>query len=113
MNTAAASSLVELDVEGMTCTACAARIETNLNKLDSVEASVSFATEKATVRFAPQLLDVGRLIGAIRDTGYDAQVARAGSASSAGARVCCPTARRPRSIFCAPKDGESAWRATA
>ena len=32
---------VELDVEGMTCAACAARIEKNLNKLDGVEASVN------------------------------------------------------------------------
>ncbi len=78
MSTAAARSLVELDVEGMTCTACAARIETNLNKLEGVEASVSFATDKATIRYSPKKLDVERLIGAIRDTGYDAHVAREG-----------------------------------
>ena len=43
-------NVVELDVEGMTCAACAARIEKNLNQLDGVEASVNLATDKATVR---------------------------------------------------------------
>src|SRR5216117_3815095 len=71
-------NVVELDLEGMTCAACAARIEKNLNKLKGVEASVNLATEKATVRFEPKALDVGAIIQRIRDTGYDAQVARAG-----------------------------------
>src|SRR5687767_4698517 len=61
----------------MTCAACAARIEKNLNKLDGVEASVNLATEKAVVRF-PDGMTVDALIGRIRDTGYDAAVAREG-----------------------------------
>ncbi|HEY5897244.1 MAG TPA: heavy metal translocating P-type ATPase [Burkholderiales bacterium] len=69
--------MVELDVEGMTCAACAARIEKNLNKLDGVEASVNLATEKATVRYAPAL-GVEALIQRIRDSGYDARVSREG-----------------------------------
>ena len=68
---------VELDVEGMTCAACAARIEKNLNKMEGVEASVSLATEKALVRHAPSV-SVEQVIGRIRDTGYDAHVAREG-----------------------------------
>jgi Cu+-exporting ATPase len=71
-------NLVELDVEGMTCAACAARIEKNLNRLEGVEASVNLATEKATVRFEPKFVDVNAVIGRIRDSGYDAQVAREG-----------------------------------
>jgi P-type Cu+ transporter len=71
-------NLVELDVEGMTCAACAARIEKNLNRLEGVEASVNLATEKATVRFEPKFVDLNALIGRIRDSGYDAQVAREG-----------------------------------
>jgi Cu+-exporting ATPase len=71
-------NVVELDVEGMTCAACAARIEKNLNKLQGVEASVNLATEKATVRFEPDANDVAAIIQRIRDSGYDAQVARAG-----------------------------------
>ena len=47
----AASQLrrVELDVSGMSCAACAARVETKLNKVDGVHASVNFATRVATV----------------------------------------------------------------
>ena len=38
-----------LDLEGMTCASCAARIEKKLNRLDGVEATVNFATEQSTV----------------------------------------------------------------
>jgi Cu+-exporting ATPase len=75
---APASAQVELDLEGMTCAACAARIETQLNKLDGVEASVSFATEKASVRFAPHKLDLEAILQRVLDTGYGARVAREG-----------------------------------
>jgi P-type Cu+ transporter len=44
--------LLELDIEGMTCTACARRVEKSLNKLPGVSAYVDFATEKAHVTFA-------------------------------------------------------------
>jgi Cu+-exporting ATPase len=71
-------NVVELDLEGMTCAACAARIEKNLNKVHGVEASVNLATEKATVRYDPRALDVDALIARVRDTGYDAHVAREG-----------------------------------
>ena len=40
---------VRLDITGMTCASCAARIEKRLNKLDGVEATVNYATEQATV----------------------------------------------------------------
>src|SRR5688572_13309800 len=69
--------VVELDVEGMTCAACAARIEKNLNKLEGVEASVNLATEKAAVRFEPKV-GLEAILQRIRDTGYDARVAREG-----------------------------------
>ena len=68
---------VELDLEGMTCAACAARIEKNLNRLDGVEASVNLATEKAAVRFDDQQ-SVESIIQRVRDSGYDARVAREG-----------------------------------
>jgi Cu+-exporting ATPase len=71
-------NVVELDVEGMTCAACAARIEKNLNRLDGVEASVNLATEKATVRYPSGALGVEALIQRVRDSGYDARVAREG-----------------------------------
>ena len=72
-------NVVELDVEGMTCAACAARIEKNLNRLDGVEASVNLATEKATVRYEPGALGVEALIQRVRDSGYDAHVSREGA----------------------------------
>jgi len=76
---------VELELEGMTCAACAARIETQLNRLEGVEASVSFASEKASVRYAPGKLDVDALIRRVRDSGYDARVAREGEVRDHGA----------------------------
>ena len=45
----AAPDRVDLALDGMTCAACAARIETTLNRLPGVRASVNFATESARV----------------------------------------------------------------
>ena len=66
---------VELDVEGMTCAACAARIEKNLNRMEGVEASVNLATEKAVVRFPTEKTSLEEILVRIRDSGYDAHVA--------------------------------------
>jgi len=46
-------SSVRLSLDGMTCAACASRIERKLNRLDGVNASVNFATEQATVAYDP------------------------------------------------------------
>ena len=40
---------VELDISGMTCAACASRIEKKLNKMDGVRATVNYATERAVI----------------------------------------------------------------
>lgn len=62
-------NLLELDIEGMTCTACARRVEKNLNKLDGVTAYVDFATEKAHLQLGvPVALDV--LKQAVENAGY-------------------------------------------
>ncbi|HSJ91042.1 MAG TPA: heavy metal translocating P-type ATPase [Ilumatobacter sp.] len=69
---------IDLDVTGMTCAACASRIERKLNKLDGVHASVNYATEKARVRLdSPR--DVGELIATIEATGYGAHVPQPGA----------------------------------
>ena len=47
-----AEQLLEVEIEGMTCTACARRVEKNLNKLPGVTAYVDFATEKAHLSLA-------------------------------------------------------------
>ncbi|GAB3749710.1 heavy metal translocating P-type ATPase [Yimella radicis] len=62
---------VELDITGMTCSSCAARIEKKLNRVDGVSASVNYATEKALVR-APRPITVDDLIGVVEKTGYGA-----------------------------------------
>jgi P-type Cu+ transporter len=69
---AAASDRVTLELEGMTCAACAARIERKLNKLDGVEASVNYATEQASVRFEPGAVRVDELIETVASLGYGA-----------------------------------------
>ena len=65
---------VRLDLEGMTCASCAARIEKKLNALDGVEASVNLATEQATVR-SDSTVAVDTLISAVASAGYGARPA--------------------------------------
>ncbi|MFF1613699.1 heavy metal translocating P-type ATPase [Amycolatopsis sp. NPDC058278] len=55
----------------MTCGSCAARIERKLNRLDGVEASVNYATEKAHVR-VPPTMTTGDVIRAVEAAGYTA-----------------------------------------
>lgn len=69
--TASADSAVELEIGGMTCASCAMRIEKKLNKLDGVEASVNYATEKAKVT-VPAGYDPAMLIAEVEKTGYTA-----------------------------------------
>ena len=65
--------LVQLDIEGMTCASCAARVEKKLNKVDGVEASVNYATERATVE-APGGMTVDELIAVVEKSGYGARL---------------------------------------
>jgi len=76
---------MKLELEGMTCASCAARIERKLNKLDGVEASVNVATERATVR-CDEDMPVERLIAAVESAGYGAHArpAHEGHASQGG-----------------------------
>jgi P-type Cu+ transporter len=63
---------VDLPITGMTCAACANRIEKQLKKQTGVEAcSVNFATAKATVNYDPEKTNVANLIQTVKDTGYD------------------------------------------
>ncbi|MBX3640263.1 MAG: copper-translocating P-type ATPase [Nitrosomonas sp.] len=54
----------------MTCAACAARIEKNLNKLPGVEAAVNFASEKARIHYDDRQIKTGTLIETIEKTGF-------------------------------------------
>ena len=74
VHTAAVSEVrIELAIGGMTCAACAARIERKLSRLEQVTAAVNLATERATVT-APAGLPVADLIGAVEAAGYSATV---------------------------------------
>jgi P-type Cu+ transporter len=68
---------VQLELEGMTCAACAARIDKALNKLDGVDASVNYATEKAAVRYDEGRVDLNDLVRAVEGAGYSASLTRA------------------------------------
>lgn len=64
---------VDLPITGMTCAACANRIEKQLNRQAGVaKASVNFATARATVNYDPGAVGVGELIQTVKDAGYDA-----------------------------------------
>jgi P-type Cu+ transporter len=69
-----APTRLQLGLEGMTCAACAARIEKKLNKLEGVEAAVNFATEEAAVRYDAAEVAVDDLIAAVESAGYRARV---------------------------------------
>lgn len=65
----------EFEVTGMTCAACATRIEKGLNKLQGVSsANVNLALEKATVQYNPSEIDVAALIASIEKLGYGAHM---------------------------------------
>ncbi|MBM7770586.1 Cu+-exporting ATPase [Actinokineospora baliensis] len=66
---------VELAIGGMTCAACAGRIERKLNKLDGVRASVNFATERATVEVPPGF-PTTTLVDTVTGAGYQASPVR-------------------------------------
>ncbi|WP_416070373.1 heavy metal translocating P-type ATPase [Streptomyces sp. ME02-6991-2A] len=73
MDTAPATGSVELAIGGMTCASCAARIEKKLNRMDGVEATVNYATEKAKVTYRGEDVSVQDLIATVEATGYTAE----------------------------------------
>lgn len=73
MSAPATERSIELDIGGMTCASCAARIEKKLNRIDGVTASVNYATEKAKVNY-PASVTTDDLIAKVVDTGYTAAV---------------------------------------
>jgi P-type Cu+ transporter len=84
----------ELLIGGMTCAACAARVQTRLNKLDGVAATVNFATERARVT-APHTVTPQVLISTVEKAGYSAELAAQDSPDDAVA-VNDATVRRLR-----------------
>ncbi|MEV4343382.1 heavy metal translocating P-type ATPase [Actinoplanes sp. NPDC049596] len=63
--------VIELEIGGMTCAACANRIEKKLNRVDGVSATVNYATEKARAT-VPATISAADLIAVVEKTGYTA-----------------------------------------
>ena len=75
------TSTVRLDITGMTCAACAGRVERALARTPGVvKATVNLALERADIAVAPDGPDRDALTGAVRDAGYDVRPAAAGGA---------------------------------
>jgi Cu+-exporting ATPase len=61
-----------LDIEGMTCASCAARVENKLNAVEGVEASVNLLTDRAAIRYDDERVSVEDLLRAVESAGYRA-----------------------------------------
>jgi Cu+-exporting ATPase len=79
-----ATEQLDLPIAGMTCASCANRVENRLNALDGVEASVNYATEKATVRFDAAAVRPAELLAAVEAAGYRAELPSAEAAAPRG-----------------------------
>ena len=87
---AATTRRIALPIDGMSCAACAARIERTLNRLDGVQASVNYATERAAVEYDPARLTPSSLVEAVAGIGYEARLPHEAAArddASAGLRT--------------------------
>jgi Cu+-exporting ATPase len=65
-------SRLELEIGGMSCASCAARVEKELNKLEGVSASVNYATELAAVAYDPGRVRPPDLVRTVEEAGYTA-----------------------------------------
>ncbi|MEO6126357.1 MAG: cation transporter, partial [Ilumatobacteraceae bacterium] len=86
-----AGSQIQLDIGGMTCASCAARIEKKLNRMDGVTATVNYSTEKAKVTFADTITPAD-LIAQVEATGYTARIPEASTPSSNAGEPATTTA---------------------
>lgn len=83
---AGALERMDLAVSGMTCAACARRVERTLSEVEGVqECSVNFATRRASVLFDARATSVSALADAVADAGYRAEVPQASTAEDTDA----------------------------
>jgi Cu+-exporting ATPase len=67
--------IIQLDIEGMTCASCVGHVEKGIKSISGIDlANVNLATEKATVSYAPDKVDITKLIDAVSGAGYSASV---------------------------------------
>lgn len=99
---------IRFQIEGMTCQACASRIEKVLNKKDFVEsAGVNFASEEAQVVFDDSKTSVADIAKIIEKTGYGAKEKRKihcrnpkqNTISAGGCGCCSPSTSRSLSAW--------------
>src|ERR1017187_1842433 len=97
MPVAPGTTQVELVIGGMTCAACAARVQARLNKTDGVAATVNYATGRARVT-APARVSARELMSVVEAAGYSADVAVAAGLDAGTAEVAIDdaTVRRLR-----------------
>ena len=69
---ASAVTEVDLDITGMTCASCAARVEKKLNRMPGVIATVNYGTDRAHIAL-PEGTSIDDAIATIEATGYTAQ----------------------------------------
>ena len=75
--TVATETRVDLPIRGMSCAACARRIEDGLGTLPGVRtATVNFAAERATVTYEPGALAVDAILGRVQELGYEVPLSR-------------------------------------
>ena len=95
---------VRFPVEGMTCASCVNRIERYLRKTEGVvEANVNLATETASVRFDPGVVDLDGLRSAVEAAGYEARIDRAELSGSAGTQAIQIGFHAPESGLTGPR----------
>jgi Cu+-exporting ATPase len=81
--TSIAPAELSVPVIGMTCASCVNRIERYLSRAEGVsDANVNLATERATVRFDPAVIDRTGIVAAIEAAGYDVGRESAGDAAA-------------------------------
>lgn len=69
-----ATDRVDLKISGMTCAACATRVENTLSRLDGVlRANVNFAMERASIEYDPSRVNIKDIKKAVEEAGYTAQ----------------------------------------
>jgi len=109
----AATREIGLSIEGMTCAACAVRIEKKLNKLDEVVATVNYATATARVT-APAAMPASELVAAVERAGYTACSSHPGDESESGPRQSAASVREIQGLDPAPGEpGDPADRHAA
>ena len=67
---------IRIPVSGMTCAACQSRVQRTLQKQEGVaDATVNLMMKSATITYDPSTVTPDKLVEAIRETGYGAELA--------------------------------------